>query len=180
MTDIEKIIQCRLGLKVERCHNIRHHGSYSVAAHTTGMLLLAWHLYRPEFAYLAPVIMAHDIPEGWLGDIPLPTMHFTPGLKGAMKWGENRILRDLGLHSADSLSTEMQAMVHAVDRLEFYMWALEQRAMGNRYVDEAIKYMDTRLTSDALPGEAFKFFIRLKTWDVVPKQDKVVEEAMAL
>lgn len=180
MTTLEKIIQSRLGLKVERCHNIPHVGSYNVAQHTTGMLLLAWHLYWKDFSDLAPVIMAHDIPEGWIGDIPSPTIHFTPGLKDALKYGEDRILAELALPTVDQLTVEQQAMVHAVDRLEFYLWALEQKAMGNRYVDEAIKYMNTRLTADNLPGEAFLFFRRLQEADVVPKQADIVKRVMTV
>lgn len=174
-----RIIQSRLGLHVERCHNIPHRDSYSVGKHTAGCLLLAWYLYREDFHRLAPVIMAHDIPEGWFGDIPSPAMTFTPGLKEGLGKGEANVLNALDLPHEMSLAPELQKKYKACDRLEFFLWCLEQKAQGNRYVDEPIKYMEMHLTADQLPGEAFVFFERLKHMDIVPKQATVVKEALA-
>lgn len=178
MNPTDQIIQSRLGLKVERYHSIPHQGSYSVAAHTSGMMLLAWYLFRADFAALAPVIMAHDIPEAWVGDIPAPTLRHVPGMRDSLMVIEDRLLTGLDLPSENSLTGAQYAMYKACDRLEFYLWCLEQKAQGNRYVEEPILFMNGQLQASTLPGASFMFFQRLQGMDIVPKQASVLREVM--
>jgi len=172
------VVQGRLGLKVQRCHGIPHQGSYSVGEHVSGMMLLAWHLYPEDFAALAPVILGHDIGEGWLGDIPSPTMRYVPGLRDAMEKLEGAVVASIGLPTEHGLSPELYAKLRAIDRLELLMWAMEQVMVGNAYaqgcIDELAIYLGAN-PSETLPGAAFLFYQRLLKSSVLPVQAGVVK-----
>lgn len=175
---LDRVVQGRLGLKVQRCHNIPHQGSYSVGEHVSGMMLLAWHLYPDDFAALAPAILSHDIGEGWIGDIPAPTMRYVPGLREAIGHLENMIQAEYGLFPEERLPLDLHAKLKACDRLELLLWALEQTGTGNHYAQGCIEELMLYLGSEpekTLPGPAFLFYQRLMTGrDIFPRQAGVV------
>ena len=53
MNTLERITAIRTGGGVERCHGVRHQGSYSNAAHTWGVLVLLQVLWPNDFPRLA-------------------------------------------------------------------------------------------------------------------------------
>lgn len=182
---VDNVIQQRLGGKVERCHNIPHHGSYSVAAHTWGCAMLLLALW-PEDTELLPYVLSHDVAEGWVGDVPAPTCRHVPGVRDSLGKVEARILRSVGLPDPyDALEPDDLAKVKAVDRLEFVIWCYEQVHLGNLYVMEALGEMDRLLTVESpLPEPAMKFYVQLKRrfmtspTGILPKQVGVVRDAV--
>src|SRR6185295_11629056 len=93
----KRLVAIRTGGATERCHGIRHHGSYSVAQHTWGVLCLLYVLWPEDFARLAPAVMFHDVPEAWVGDIPAPTKKYNSSVKRACDEMEAFIFERLAL-----------------------------------------------------------------------------------
>lgn len=173
---VRRVVQARLGGKVERCHGIPHHGSYSNAAHTWGALVLLWQLFPEHWVRVSPVLLAHDVGEGWLGDIPAPTMRYVPGLRDTITGMEGMIVSDLGFDTEFGLTKEEHAAFKACDRLELYLWANEQYLMGNQYAGDCIRELETYFRQEPLPGQAFVFFERLRAVSLLPKQAGVVKD----
>lgn len=179
---VDNILQQRLGGKVERCHNIPHHGSYSVAAHTWGCAMLLLALW-PDRIWLLPRILAHDVAEGWVGDVPAPTCRYVPGVRDNLNKVEGKLLEALGLPDGyEGLSDEETAILKAVDRLEFVIWCYEQVHLGNLYVMEALGEMDRVLTVESpLPEPAMEFYVQLKRrfmtcpTGILPRQAGIVK-----
>lgn len=183
---VRNVIQQRLGGKVERCHNIPHHGGYSVAAHSWGVAMLLMALW-PEDKELLLYALAHDVAEGWVGDVPAPTCRYVPGVRDQLGKVEEILLRMCGLDDAYSnLEQEDIDKIKACDRLEFVLWAMEQVQMGNNYVMEALHEMDRVLTVESpLPERAMAFYKELRATffggpEFLPKQAGVVRDAVKL
>ncbi len=176
--DIAKfIVQSRAGGRTERCHNIPHHGSYNVAAHSWGVAMLLYYIWPDDFPRLAIYCLAHDVPEAWVGDIPSPTLKYTPGLKSVVENLEVRLLYRIALRSTTELSREDEAKVRACDQLEFWLWAKEQQAFGNRYVQEAITEIERHFLEQPLPDLAQKLFIELsENTSLLPTQQGIIKE----
>lgn len=176
--DIAKfIVQSRAGGRTERCHNIPHHGSYNVAAHSWGVAMLLYYIWPDDFPRLAIYCLAHDVPEAWVGDIPSPTLKYTPGLKDVVENLEVKLLYKIALRSTTELSREDEAKVRACDQLEFWLWAKEQQAFGNRYVQEAITEIERHFLEQPLPDLAQKLFIELsENTSLLPTQQGVIKE----
>lgn len=175
---IHRIVQTRLGGKVERCHNVPHHGSYSVASHSWGMLVLLWQIYPEHWARLAPVVMAHDVGEGWLGDVPAPTMRYVPGLRQTMDGLEGALVSTLGYPTSLELTEEEHAVFKAVDRLELYFWSWEQIAFGNRFAIDVLHELERYISEHPFPGKGFLIYQKLRGCDLMPKQAGVVRELL--
>ena len=126
---LNRILQARAGGAVQRCHTVRHFGSYSVAEHSWGVAMLVLQLYPEHFTALAAYALVHDVPEGLTGDIP-STAKADDGML------DDAINRRFGLPSTSELNPIRHAILKSCDRLELYLWAYEQAAMGNRFADE--------------------------------------------
>jgi len=177
MTMAQKIIQARLGGKTERCHNIPHLGSYSDAAHSWGVAILMWHLWPEDFPRLAIYCLSHDVPEGWVGDIPAPTLRYVPGVAAALKPIEGNLNRAIGLPGEDELNEVDLAKLKACDRLDFYLWAREQFAFGNTFVQQSIIELERFFKETPLPPEAQKLFGEFLQNDIRPIGAGVMKEA---
>lgn len=170
------IIKSRLGGKVERCHSIPHQGTYNNASHTWGVLMLLWYLFPVDFPRLAAVTMAHDVPEGWLGDIPATVMRYAKGVREEMAKLERLVCEDLGLPFEGDLSAEDHAKLKACDRLELYLWCCEQLTLGNVHAGEPLRELDRYFTLSGLPEPAYSFYLQLKGMSVTPQQAGVVDD----
>jgi len=174
----ERITQARLGGKVERCHGIPHLGSYSNAAHTWGVLLLLYYLFPGDFMRLAAVALAHDVPEGWVGDVPATVMRYSKSVRPELAKLEKLIADDLGLPFEGDLSPEDHAKLKACDRLDLYLWCMDQLAYGNLHAAEPMRELDRYFTESPLPSPALEFWdhIRGDLQKVIPKQAGVVQQ----
>jgi 5'-deoxynucleotidase YfbR-like HD superfamily hydrolase len=181
MSDVQKllfnIVQTRAGGAVERCHGIRHQGSYSNAMHQWGVTALLWAIYPEDFPRLAQYTMFHDGGEFIFGDLPAPTMRYVPGLAPAIHKLESNVCEAYGLPREDSLSPEDHAKVKVCDRLELLLWCKEQIMMGNLFAleicAEIIKYLDQA----GMTGTAQELYLAIKAGsNILPKQAGVAEE----
>ncbi len=133
---IHKIRAIREGGKTERTHTTPHHGSYSVAEHGWGVATLLAVLHPDPSRDLILSAMWHDVHERWTGDIPSP-----------MKWKFNDIVKEemKRIETAIDISLDISYIhlkdydhkwLKACDMLEFWLWSIDQEALGNRNARE--------------------------------------------
>lgn len=169
------IIQSRSGGAVERCHGIRHLGSYSNARHSWGVALLMWYIWPKDFPRLAIHCLTHDVPESWTGDVPAPTTRYIPGLKNALAKAEGFLNEDIGLPDEHSLHPDDMAKLKACDRLEFWLWCREEVALGNQFAKEGLSEIERFLTEVPLPAEAEAVRVCLAKRSIIPTQAGVMK-----
>lgn len=172
MTILERIRRIRLGGAVERCHTVRHVGSYSVAAHTWGVLVLLYVLWPEDFARLSPYVLFHDVPEGWVGDVPANVKADNLLVKSEFSNMESNILASLNLPDEAMLSNEDKAKLKACDHLELYFWVDEQSKLGNMYAVAVSNTLKGFFRKRALPAPADQLYKDLqceadRTYDMV-------------
>ncbi len=176
MKTTEKIIQARAGGAVERCHTVRHQGSYSVAAHSWGVAMLMHYLWPEDFGRLAIHCLSHDVAEAWVGDIPAPVKKFVPGLSHKMADMEHWLEVTLGLPPSSLLGQEDAMKLKVCDCLEFYLWCREQLALGNNFAHDPLEEITRYLLGMGLPDKAMSLFTELQSTDVLPHQGGVMRE----
>lgn len=175
-TLLHNIVQSRAGGAVQRCHGIRHQGSYSNAEHQWGVTALLYYLYPDDYARLSAAALFHDVAEAWVGDIPAPTLRHVPGLRPQIMALEGKVAASIGAPREDALTEEDHAKIKACDRLELLLWCKEQAAMGNSFALECeielCKYLDTA----PMPGAAAEVYTTIKQgYNVRPIQAGVME-----
>lgn len=151
---LSRVMATRIGGAVERCHGITHYGSYSVAAHTWGVLSLLYILWPDDFGRLAPNVMFHDVPEAWVGDIPAPTKRYSRVVKAACEEMELQILKRFQLPSDLILDDLDRAKVRACDSLELYLWSREQVLGGNQHASCIVRELNRFYLETPLPEPA--------------------------
>lgn len=165
----DRIVQARGGGATERSHGIRHHGSYSVAAHSWGVAMLMMQIWPEDFPRLAARCLVHDVPEYLVGDLPAPTKRFAPqGFKEWLDEIEDDILETLRLPTMDVLSTNDAAKVKACDCLEFWLWCREQVTMGNYFAQQGQQEVEKYL--DQLPEPVPTLWRVMRRQSMVPRQ----------
>jgi len=125
----------REGGAVERCHTIPHHGSYTVGQHSYDALSLLLVLHPDPTLALVKAVLWHDVPERWTGDVPANAKWDNHRLAHALAVSEGKVFDALGLGPLfEGLSEEECSWLHAVDRLELWLWCQDQLALGNSNV----------------------------------------------
>lgn len=176
---LRRVVQARLGGKVERAHGIPHLGSYSNAAHSWGVAMLMLQLWPEDFPRLAGACLCHDVPEAWTGDVPAPTGRYVPGLKDGLGALEQRIFRNLNLPSERELNPEDYTKLKACDSLELWLWCTDQRLAGNLFVEETRQELERYYQESPLPDRAQRFYENARDGDrlrLLPKQAGVIKE----
>lgn len=176
----EAIVQSRAGGKVERCHGILHHGSYSNASHQWGVAMLMHYLWPDDFPRLALACLSHDVPEAWFGDIPAPTCRYAPGLKATLDTAEGRLNQSLLLPAEHELEASDYAKLKCCDRLEFWLWCCEQELMGNLFAQEGKKEIERYFQEAPLLPEAKELYDCMKGMDLLPVLSGVVKKAFGV
>lgn len=132
----DRIRLAREGLDVERCHTHPHRDRYSVGHHSAGVAMLIAILWPVAHggemcrAELLAAALFHDVPERITGDVPQPIADLLG--KGALEEMERRVLTWLDAPMIpDHLTAEEAIWLHAADRLELYLWCLEQERNGD-------------------------------------------------
>lgn len=136
---VDRVIAARAGGAVERCHVIRHTGSYTVATHSWGVAMLALQLFPGFFQRIAGACLVHDVPEYLVGDIPATMKRYVESLKEETEAIEQLILENLELQSCMELSDDEKMVVKFCDCLEFYLWCKDQDSLGNKFASEGEK-----------------------------------------
>jgi 5'-deoxynucleotidase YfbR-like HD superfamily hydrolase len=161
MNQIQRVLNTRAGGAVQRCHAIRHLGTYSNAEHQWGVAMLLWALYPERVASrIVWFALTHDVPEGLTGDIP-----------STAKVGENEldhtINAEFHLPVTDDLPDRDRQILKGCDTLDLYLWAREQLAQGNLYAQEVIDNID-EYAGEIMDEVALKFYKEVQQSNIVP------------
>lgn len=167
----DRVAAVREAARVERCHAVPHVGSYSNGAHTYGVLCLARLLWPREFPLIVDVILFHDIPERWTGDVPAQVMRTQPAVREGVNLMERRISQLLRLPSEHEMDPALRIIFKACDRLELYLWCREQLRMGNREVIGVMEQLDQVWEREPLPEPALSLyqFVKKEGWKRQPE-----------
>lgn len=118
--------------RVERSHTTFHLGSDPNGLHSYNVANLILLLHPDPSIDLLRAALWHDVPERFTGDMPSTFKRQCPEVRAAMKAAEAQIEHHYGLDIP--LCDAEKAWLKAADKLEFYLWAEEQAAMGNAYI----------------------------------------------
>jgi len=134
MDKIQKVKELRAAGKVERCHTTPHFGSYTVGQHSFDVAMLILTLHPSPNFRLVRAALYHDCHERWIGDVPTPTKETDPAIRRSLKKLERQCERALGIaaHLHAGLTKEEKRWLKAADRVELWLWAIEQINMGNQ------------------------------------------------
>lgn len=153
LTLFDRIQYIRIGGAVERCHTVRHFGSYSNAAHSWGVAALLYLLWPDDFPRLVAHCIFHDVPEGWVGDPPA-TIKKDEVLKPAYDGLERKVFDWLKLPCEQDFSDEDKDKLKACDHLELYLWSIDQSHAGNAHVICVRRALDEFFKERPLPKPA--------------------------
>jgi len=121
---------------IMRCHNVPHHGEYSVGLHSYNVVSLILQLHPNPRMELIRAAMWHDMPERYLGDLPAPAKWYNPNLRATYEHAEATVLEKVGMPDLmECLTDEEIWWLHACDRLELELFCQDQAAMGNRHTN---------------------------------------------
>lgn len=163
MNLLDRVMAVRTGGTVQRCHGIRHQGSYSVAEHTWGVLALLYLLYPDDYARLSPCVLFHDVPEAWVGDIPASTKKWNNVVKLAVSEMEARIMMWLQLPDEHELNASDHAKLKACDVLDLYLWVCEEVCGGNGHAKCVGRELDTFVQNGMkLPAPAHELWATIR------------------
>lgn len=169
-----RVRQVRAGGRVRRCHNVHITGSpYNVAEHSWGAAMLFHALWPEDFPRMALAVLTHDVAEAVVGDIPSPTIRYTK-TRELLESIEERVNEHYGIPSASDLTSEDHAKLKAVDRLELYLWAIEQRLQGNQFAGEVEEEIAFYLSQSELPSPADRLFKVLTLKAGVPPKHELL------
>jgi 5'-deoxynucleotidase YfbR-like HD superfamily hydrolase len=153
-----------------RAHVLPYQGSYNIAQHSYGATSLLLLLNPDPSLELIKAVMWHDVAERWLGDLPSPAKVFSKELKEIYEAEELKILKTLELFPGLSLMD--QRWLKAVDIMDLWLWARENRAQGDLAVTGImdncyLALVELRRLND-LPDHAKEFFdmVRSETSEV--------------
>lgn len=165
-----RIIKLRECSKVERCHTIPHHGSYTDGQHSYDAVMLYLALCPRPSLKVVRAILAHDLGERWTGDAPAPLKWADGELSKRLHQIEARCLFHIG--EQFTLDPEEVTWLKAVDSLDLWLWAHEQMAMGNANAATILGNLNAHFMRERLPEEVVAFikdYQWTRTPDVIPK-----------
>jgi 5'-deoxynucleotidase YfbR-like HD superfamily hydrolase len=158
----------RHGGRVQRCHTVPHHGSYSVAEHTYGAVQMVLTFHPNPSIDLVRAVMDHDVPEYWVGDIPSTAKMMSPMLARELQVVEDTVFDHYELGAG--LTQEERRWLKAVDLLELWVWSHEQDALGNSYARLITREINAYIQSrpEMLPAPLEEFYLRYR-WRHLPQ-----------
>lgn len=167
-TDISRAMYAREAGQVQRCHSLPSIGSYDNAQHSFNMAVLL-RILKPDFsANLLWAILAHDLGERAVGDIPHQTKKASSEFSDYITCLENEVLAGANLQ-AEPLTDEEHKWLKGLDVLEFYFWISEQCSMGNKRLFKEKHKVEERLlmAMDVLPKPIYDLYVmKMNTHDL--------------
>lgn len=135
LTTTERVLAAREAGAVQRSHTARQHGDYTVGQHSYDALSLLFLLHPDPSMNLVKAVLWHDAAERWLGDVPAPAKWDDEDLRIAYEKAERGVLRKWGFDEGlKRLTDPEQDWLAAVDKLELWLWCMDQVAMGNQNI----------------------------------------------
>jgi 5'-deoxynucleotidase YfbR-like HD superfamily hydrolase len=155
---MDRIKALREAGQIQRVHTVPSHGSYSNAEHVAQMMNLLFELYPGDPPMeLVKAVLYHDVAERWTGDIPGPMKYVSERLDDECTIAEikclNALCIDLDISENDS------TWLRAIDKIELWLWAQDQLALGNQNASEIYLTLNTLFRNGGipLPDECSKF-----------------------
>ncbi len=119
---------------MKRHHNYPILGEQRVSDHTWRMLIIAKEIFPEKCGpHFISAVLYHDVTEYKTGDVPANAKWKNKNLRKGLKELKEEIEKELVLQH-DLSKHEKQALQYC-DRLEHMIFCLEQRKLGNTYVD---------------------------------------------
>ena len=145
---------------ITRWHVLPHIGVDTVANHSWNATMLLLELNPGASRALIVYVLNHDVAERWTGDVPTFCKRLFPAVHKGLKEAERHIEDQLELPSVLRLTDNERHWAEAVDALESALWCSEQRLMGNRMVDDTLKYLNNIIfNSDWVPAAVQVFYL---------------------
>lgn len=120
---------------ITRCHTVPHHGTYTNAEHTCQAMNLLFLLYPgAPSANLVKALLWHDTAERWTGDMPGPMKYVDRRLSDLVDVIEETCFKAMGIST--NITEAEACWLRAVDKIELWLWAHDQTAMGNTNAEE--------------------------------------------
>jgi 5'-deoxynucleotidase YfbR-like HD superfamily hydrolase len=177
MNQAERLVAARTGGAVERCHGIRHQMSYSNARHSWGVAMIILQVWPEHFQDLAAFAISHDVPEGWVGDIPMPVKKYSQEIKSAVSLMESKIFALLQLPDEDDIPPDLRVIFKAADQFELWLWAMEERSFGNKHAECVVRELETYWEQEQpLPSKLHDLWRDLRATGVVHSTDALIRE----
>lgn len=158
--------------KIERCHTIPHHGTYTTGQHCHDMLSLLFALHPEPSMDLVRAIQTHDVGERWIGDIPGPAKYTNHKMSETADEAEFDCRYSIGVIS--TLTRQESEWLKALDKIELWLWAKDQVALGNKNVDEVLTLVEGYILGCDWIPEPCMVFVRDYKWerttDVPPRK----------
>ena len=161
MITYEQLQMLRATGHVQRCHTTPHHGSYSLAEHCWHVMHLIMSLHPNPSLALLKAAAYHDSPEMITGDIPAPAKADWPNLNQAVKEAEASVLDLIGIPELfHDLGVEDFLWLQLLDRLELYLWCLDQISLGNAHAEDMAERIRKGLEAQpVIPDQIKKFML---------------------
>lgn len=131
-TNVDRILAAREGAAVERVHTAPHHGSYPNGQHSFNIIMMLFILHPNPTVKLLRAAATHDLAERWSGDVPGSILAIDEALRREVKRVEEDYSRRWGFHVPD-LDKDEEAWLKSLDRLELWLWCIDQLALGNQH-----------------------------------------------
>lgn len=139
LDNIVRIKAIREAGRVVRCHTSgRTHDDYNNAQHQYGVAILYAILWPGDHAGILASLV-HDVPERWMGDLPSPQLGKAKELRAFLQEEEKLIAAALDLPSEHALDEQTHRRMKDADRLDLYLWALEEVRRGNSEFNGYVK-----------------------------------------
>lgn len=152
-TDLAKVKFAREGGAVRRVHTQKILGEYDVAQHSFNMLCILRVTFPDAPSNLFWAIVAHDIPERLVGDIPRTTKWAGAIDIAKLDALEDRILMACGFTT--QLTRIENDWLVSLDLLELYFWCRDQMSFGNQNVvkirNRIISWFENNVTTVPSP-----------------------------
>ena len=157
MHNDQRIRAFREAGNIQRAHTIPHRGSYTNAEHQYNVLSLLLVLHPNPSPELMKAALWHDVGERWTGDVPGSIKYVLPDVRFQMDELEEEFKERLGVPV--NLSHEDKQWLRACDKIELWLWACDEAAMGNRNAEDLRNCIqqDFQLQRVRLPAPCAEF-----------------------
>lgn len=138
---------------VERYHAVRMGRAQNIGHHSANVAMLCrWLLGENMRAEVYEYALLHDVAELVTGDVNGVTKAEHPKLREALDEVEAEVMAQANITLPELTDDELLA-VHAMDRLELVLFAVEDWRMGNTYAHKVISAGIRLLKQTPLPNE---------------------------
>ncbi len=142
MLSFERIWALRKGSHVKRWHTERIIGEQTVGKHSLDALSMLLVLHPNPTITLIRAMAWHDMAESRCGDLPSHVLWRHNALRIYYEdLQEDTLQEDFGLHLSQ-LTEEEKIWINAIDKLEAYLFSIEQVSMGNTGAFEFVERLE--------------------------------------